>query len=97
MAASSYGVLVVGVGGGGGLRAEVESGGWRSEAAAGAGPGGEPWVLSVGGGGRERVGGEEEVMEARRVVEVESGGEGHGWRWWMWGVDCTGRLHLDVR
>ena len=79
MAASSYGVLVVGVGGGGGLRAEVESRGWRSEAAAGAGPGGEPWVLSAGRG-RKRVGGEEEVMEARRVVEVESGGEGHGWR-----------------
>jgi hypothetical protein len=83
VAAGAYGVLVVGVGGGGWLRAKVERGGGRAEAAPGPGPGGEPWILSGGGGGGKGVGGEEEVVEARRVVEMEGGGEGHGWRWMM--------------
>jgi hypothetical protein len=81
VAAGAYGVLVVGVGGGGWLRAKVERGGGRAETAAGPGPDREPWILSGGGGGGKGVGGEEEVVEARRMVEMEGGGEGHGWRW----------------
>jgi hypothetical protein len=85
--AGADGVLVVGVRGVGGLRAEVERGGRRAEAAAvaGTGPGGEPWVRG-GGGGREGVGGEEDEAETRGVAEVEGrrggchGRSGHGWR-----------------
>lgn len=84
-AAGAEGGVVVGVGGRGGLRAEVERGGGAAEgdaAAVGGRPGGEPWV---GGGGGEV----EEAVEARRVVEVEvevdgrgdgHGRGGHGWR-----------------
>ena len=86
-AAGADGVLVVGVGGGRGLRAEVERGGRRAEAAApaGAGPGGEPRVGGGGrggggggGGGGEGAGGEEEEAEVRGRRGGRQGRSGHG-------------------
>lgn len=94
-ATGADGVLVVGVGRRGGLRAEVERRGRRAEAAALARvrPGGEPRVW---GGGGER----EEEAEARRVAEVarrggRHGRRGHGW-WWMTVGGGTGFRGLGI-